>query len=145
MSMNSNQNGGDDIVAEINMTPLIDIMLVLLIIFMVTSTAALESGLDVDLPEASATNEVQNQEIVVISLAKDGRLAVQGKPVTSTNLQEEIAKKLTELKTTAVVFEGDTQSQLGNVVTVMDVAKLAGAKNFSIAAEKTEIKVQKKI
>jgi biopolymer transport protein ExbD len=40
---------------------------------------------------------------------------------------------------------GDTQSQLGNVVTVMDVAKLAGAKNFSIAAEKSEIKLEKKI
>jgi biopolymer transport protein ExbD len=90
--MNSNQNGSDDIVAEINMTPLIDIMLVLLIIFMVTSTAALESGLDVDLPEASATTEMKNQEIVVISLAKDGRLAVQGKAVTSSTLQDAIAK-----------------------------------------------------
>jgi biopolymer transport protein ExbD len=120
-------------------------MLVLLIIFMVSSTAALESGLDVDLPEVSATMEVKNQEIVVISLAKDGRLAVQGKAVTSSTLQDAIAKKLVELKTTAVVFEGDTQSQLGNVVTVMDVAKLAGAKNFSIAADKSEIKLEKKI
>jgi biopolymer transport protein ExbD len=143
--MNTNQNDSDDIVAEINMTPLIDIMLVLLIIFMVSSTAALESGLDVDLPEVSATMEVKNQEIVVISLAKDGRLAVQGKAVTSSTLQDAIAKKLVELKTTAVVFEGDTQSQLGNVVTVMDVAKLAGAKNFSIAADKSEIKLEKKI
>ena len=53
MAMNINQGSGDEenIVAEINMTPLIDIMLVLLIIFMVTSTAALESGLDIELPK----------------------------------------------------------------------------------------------
>ena len=61
---NMNQNSGDeeDIVSEINMTPLIDIMLVLLIIFMVTSTAALESGLDIELPKTQITNEKKNDK-----------------------------------------------------------------------------------
>ncbi len=138
MSMNVNQNpGGDDenIVAEINMTPLIDIMLVLLIIFMVTSTAALESGLDIELPKTSITNEKKQDEILIITLGKDGRVAIQGKYVEEGKLVDEMVSKLKELKTESVILEGDTQAFLGKAVEIMDVAKSAGAKNFSIAAE----------
>lgn len=138
MSMNVNQNpGGDDdnIVAEINMTPLIDIMLVLLIIFMVTSTAALESGLDIELPKTSITNEKKQDEILIITLGKDGRVALQGKYVEEGKLVDEMVNKLKELKTESVILEGDTQAFLGKAVEIMDVAKSAGAKNFSIAAE----------
>ncbi len=138
MSMNVNQNpGGDDenIVAEINMTPLIDIMLVLLIIFMVTSTAALESGLDIELPKTSITNEKKQDEILIITLGKDGRVALQGKYVEEGKLVDEMVSKLKELKTESVILEGDTQAFLGKAVEIMDVAKSAGAKNFSIAAE----------
>ena len=138
MSMNVNQNpGGDDenIVSEINMTPLIDIMLVLLIIFMVTSTAALESGLDIELPKTSITNEKKQDEILIITLGKDGRVALQGKYVEEGKLVDEMVNKLKELKTESVILEGDTQAFLGKAVEIMDVAKSAGAKNFSIAAE----------
>jgi biopolymer transport protein ExbD len=127
----------EDIVAEINMTPLIDIMLVLLIIFMVSSTAALESGLDVNLPQASSTNEMKEPEIVVISLSKEGKMAVQGKDVTIENIQLEITNKMAELNTDVVIFEGDSAAQLGIVVKMMDIAKIAGAKSFSIAAEQS--------
>jgi biopolymer transport protein ExbD len=133
----------DEIVAEINMTPLIDIMLVLLIIFMVSSTAALESGLDVNLPQASSTNEMKEPEIVVISLNKEGKMAVQGKDVTIENMQLEITNKMAELKTDVVIFEGDAQAQLGIVVKMMDIAKVAGAKSFSIAAEQDSLALSK--
>ncbi len=119
MSMNVNQNpGGDDenIVAEINMTPLIDIMLVLLIIFMVTSTAALESGLDIELPKTSITNEKKQDEILIITLGKDGRVALQGKYVEEGKLVDEMVSKLKELKTESVILEGDTQAFLGKAV-----------------------------
>jgi biopolymer transport protein ExbD len=133
----------DDIVAEINMTPLIDVMLVLLIIFMVSSTAALESGLDVNLPQASSTNEMKEPEIVVISLNKEGKMAVQGKDVSMENMQLEITNKMAELKTDVVIFEGDAQAQLGIVVKMMDIAKVAGAKSFSIAAEQDSLALSK--
>jgi biopolymer transport protein ExbD len=141
MSMNTGGNN-EEIVAEINMTPLIDIMLVLLIIFMVSSTAALESGLDVNLPQASATNEVKEPEIVVISLSKEGKMAVQGKEVTDESLQGEISHQLKLLNTEVVIFEGDAAAQLGNVVKMMDIAKVAGAKSFSIAAEQSTVAVK---
>lgn len=136
MSMNTNNSGDDDsIVSEINMTPLIDIMLVLLIIFMVSSTAALESGLDIELPKTSVTNEKKSDEILIITLDKEGRVALQGKYVDPENLRDEVTNKLTELKTESVILEGDTMAFLGRAVEIMDIAKSAGAKNFSIAAE----------
>ncbi|WPU66904.1 ExbD/TolR family protein [Peredibacter starrii] len=131
----SNKNGNDEeqIVSDINMTPLIDIMLVLLIIFMVSSSAAIESGLDVDLPEMNAVSD-KNGETLVVSLSKNGGIAVQGEEVKLEELQERIKAKLVSLKTESVILEGDAESQLDKVMTIMDTARSAGAKNFSIAA-----------
>lgn len=135
MNVNNNGDGDDNIMAEVNLTPLIDIMLVLLIIFMVTSTAALESGLDIELPKTAITNEKKQDEILIITLNKDGKVALQGKFVEEAKLAEEMVAKLAELKTESVILEGDTQAFLGKAVEIMDIAKSAGAKNFSIAAE----------
>lgn len=145
MAMGSNNNSGDEdnIVAEVNLTPLIDIMLVLLIIFMVTSTAALESGLDIELPKTQITNEKKQDEILIITLDKSGKVALQGKYVEDSELSAKMVEKLQELKTDSVILEGDTQAFLGKAVEIMDVAKSAGAKNFSIAAEEDPTKRMK--
>jgi biopolymer transport protein ExbD len=137
MSMSVKDSGDDDdsIVAEINMTPLIDVMLVLLIIFMVSSTAALESGMDIELPKTTLTNDKKESEILVISLSKNGEVAVHGKKVKSEDIKRSIASQLAELKTDSVMLEGDTAANLGKAVEIMDMAKVAGAKNFSIAAD----------
>lgn len=135
MSMKTGGNGGDeDINAEINMTPLIDIMLVLLIIFMVSSSAAIESGLDVNLPEVNAVSD-KTDEILVISLNKEGQVAVKGEITPPELLRDKIAQALKDLKTESVILEGDGESQLSETMAVMDVAKMAGAKTFSIAAK----------
>lgn len=125
----------DDIVSEINMTPLIDIMLVLLVVFMVSSSVALESGMDIELPKTALTNEKKEAEILVISLSKDGNVAVHGKAVKAEEISRRIASSLLELKTDSVILEGDTSANLGKAIELMDMAKVAGAKNFSIAAE----------
>ncbi len=136
MSMKiANDDDDSEIVAEINMTPLIDVMLVLLIVFMVSSTAALESGMDIELPKTALTNEKKDAEILVISLGKDGKVAVQGKAVIQEEITRRIASELKTLKTESVILEGDTSANLGRAVELMDMAKVAGAKNFSIAAE----------
>ena len=136
MSMKIGNDDDDaEIVAEINMTPLIDVMLVLLIVFMVSSTAALESGMDIELPKTALTNEKKEAEILVISLGKDGNVAIQGKKVVAAEITRSIASELKTLKTDSVILEGDTGANLGRAVELMDMAKVAGAKNFSIAAE----------
>lgn len=131
---NKNNDGGDDIVADINMTPLIDIMLVLLIIFMVSSSAAIESGLDVSLPEVNAVSD-KSDAILVVSLSKTGEVAIQGNKILPDEIKDKIAAGLVELKTESVILEGDGESSLSKAMEIMDIAKLAGAKNFSIAAK----------
>ena len=71
IDLKSSEENQDGIVAEINMTPLIDIMLVLLIIFMVTSSVSLESGLDIDLPKSSSTSKSSGPEAVISGSRKN--------------------------------------------------------------------------
>lgn len=134
MSMGGHRGGEDEIVSEINMTPLIDIMLVLLIIFMVSSSAALESGLDVSLPETTAVSD-KSDKILVISLTKEGVIAVGGDLTAKDILREKVTAKLKELNTESVILEGDGASSLSSAFEVMDIARAAGAKNFSIGAK----------
>lgn len=136
MAIGGPQSEGE-IVSEINMTPLIDVMLVLLIIFMVSSSAAIESALDVQLPEAATAGAKPGQALNV-SLTKEGLISVQGQKIDAAALQASIAKGLKELNSDTVVFEGDGQSTLDRAVEIMDIAKSAGAKNFSIAARLKE-------
>ena len=128
----------DEIVADINMTPLIDIMLVLLILFMVTSSIALESGLDVDLPQVSNETEKNEGGFVIISLKNEENLSVQGVKTSLGDLKQRIEEALKRENTKLVILEGDRKARLGLTVKVMDIAKLAGAQKFSIAAEASQ-------
>jgi len=128
----------DEIVADINMTPLIDIMLVLLILFMVTSSIALESGLDVDLPQVSNETEKKEGGFVIISLKNQENLSVQGVKTSLGDLKQRIEEALKRENTKLVILEGDRKARLGLTVKVMDIAKLAGAQKFSIAAEASQ-------
>ncbi len=136
MAMNFGDGDEDKIIADINMTPLIDIMLVLLILFMVTSSISLESGLDVELPQVAAGG-TQSQEgtAVIISLDEKGSLSIQGQASSMATLREDIQTAMKEAGTTLVILEGDKSSKLGNAVVIMDIAKAAGASKFAIAAE----------
>lgn len=130
----SNKSENDEIVSDINMTPLIDVMLVLLIIFMVSSSAALESGLSVDLPEANTVSAAP-QSSLIITMSKTGQVSVGGNITTLAGLKETVAAELKKLNTTSVVLEGDGDSSLTSAIDVMDIAREAGAKDFSIAAK----------
>ncbi len=133
------KNGFDDeeIISDINMTPLIDIMLVLLIIFMVTSSISFQQGLGVDLPQVSQKGEMGEDapRAIIVTLTKEGTLFMNGKKVALEDYQQQLTLLLKEMKTTHIVLEGDHQAQLGTVVNLMDQAKLAGAQQFSIATE----------
>lgn len=135
MAINLGDGDNDEIMAEINMTPLIDIMLVLLILFMVTSSVSLESGLDVELPQVAGNTESKEGSAVIISLDSEGQLSVQGKRIEFQELGPAIKDAMAAEKTGLVILEGDRKSKLGNAVQIMDIAKAAGASKFAIAAE----------
>ena len=130
--------GEGDIIADINMTPFIDIMLVLLIIFMVTSSISPESGLNVELPEVQSStqsNSPSSEKPVIITLLKDGSSAVQGIHTPFEGLEKAIKSALREEKTGWVVLEGDRLSELGSAVSIMDIARKAGAVKIAIATK----------
>jgi len=138
MSVNlKNDNSSDDsIIADINVTPFIDIMLVLLIVFMVTSSVTFQSGLDVDIPKISSKSEgKQKPTAVLISLDNKGGIYVDGYSVSLPELQQKIKDALLKGKTDMIIFQGDKASSLQNTLDIIDIAKKAGAQKFAIAAK----------
>jgi biopolymer transport protein ExbD len=131
----SKDTDDEDIMAEINMTPLIDVMLVLLIIFMVSSSVSLSSGLDIDLPQVATKSDGKAESAVIISLTSDNRILVSGVEFKMADLEEGIKNALKKESTSLVILEGDKSSRLGNAVDIIDLAKSAGATSFAIAAD----------
>ena len=124
---------GDDaaIVAEINVTPLTDIFLVLLIIFMVTSTALTNQGSKVDLPRADAgAGEATG---VVVTATAEGRLEVDGKPIKIDDLGGALTTAFQHGTSRNVILRGDRNIILEDAVELMSVAREAGAERLAIA------------
>ena len=131
----------ESIVAEINITPLTDVFLVLLIIFMVTSTAIVESevasrtGVKVALPKANAAGPVTKKRTdPVLTLTKGGEIFLFNKKIDPdpVKLENEIRKALQEVESETLLLRGDASVMLGAAVNVMSIAKKAGAKNIAI-------------
>jgi biopolymer transport protein ExbD len=133
VSLSPVEQGGDDIVAEINVTPLTDIFLVLLIIFMVTSTAMLQQGTPVNLPRTGAGGSEATG--IVVTATADGHLEVNGKAVERPALQSALESELQNSPDKRIVLQGDRQVILEDAVQIMTIAKLAGAEKISIATE----------
>jgi biopolymer transport protein TolR len=124
---------GDDaaIVAEINVTPLTDIFLVLLIIFMVTSTALTNQGSKVDLPHAdAAAGEATG---VVVTATAEGRLEVDGRSLKIDELSGVLSAAFQRGTSRSVVLRGDRALVLEQAVQIMTAAKAAGADKIAIA------------
>jgi biopolymer transport protein ExbD len=131
--------GSESVVAEINITPLTDVFLVLLIIFMVTSTALVESeaasraGVKVVLPKANTAGPVsQRRSDPVLTVTKSGEVYLGSKKVEVANLEGEIHKALTDVGSETLLIRGDKSVLLGAAVDIMSVAKKAGASHIAI-------------
>ena len=129
----------DAVVAEINITPLTDVFLVLLIIFMVTTTAVVDAekaardGVKVALPKADAAGPVTEKRAVpILTITKTGELYLFSRKLDSANLEEELRKALADGHSETLLLRGDQQVMLGSAVNVMSIAKRAGAKNIGI-------------
>ncbi|MBI3770274.1 MAG: biopolymer transporter ExbD [Deltaproteobacteria bacterium] len=138
MSLGRTDADGDDesIVAEINVTPLTDIFLVLLIIFMVTSSALTNQGSKVDLPRADAG--AGDTSGVVVTATADGKVEVDGRALAIDQLGGVLAAALQRGPSKSVVLRGDRTMVLEQAVQIMTIAKTAGADKISIATAPME-------
>ena len=137
MGMRFSETEDDAIVAEINITPLTDIFLVLLIIFMISSSAMLEGGLQVKLPSAKSTTLTKSGtgKPTYVTLSKDGRISENEKEATEPALAQVIKETLLQSSDKTVVIRGDESIFLGKAVKIMDAARAAGADKIAIATQ----------
>ncbi|MAZ65863.1 MAG: biopolymer transporter ExbD [Kangiellaceae bacterium] len=118
---------------DINMTPMLDVVFILLIFFIVTTSFVREAGIEVDRPTASsATNK--NDISVVIAIADDDSVWLDGKPIDQRSVRDHVEHMLLDTSGNVVV-QADKKASTGVLVSVMDQAKLAGATKVSLAAE----------
>jgi biopolymer transport protein ExbD len=127
----------ESLMAEINITPLTDIFLVLLIIFMITTSAMVETAAKLNLPKSTQT--VQEARGLTVSITADNRLFVNQMQVDPSQLEATLRDLLADAPKKLVILQGDQTVILGKVVNVMDIAKRAGAQAISVAAQKEPI------
>lgn len=127
----SGEGDDGDIVAEINVTPLTDIFLVLLIIFMVTSSAMMQQGTPVTLPRAGSGGSEPSG--VMVTATADQRVEVNGQQVTFDQLQAALVAAMEKTGDSTVILQGDRSVVLERAVQIMSIAKEAGATKISIA------------
>ncbi len=123
------------IISEINVTPLTDVFLVLLIIFMITTSAMVKPAADVDLPKA-AENEEQTKGVLV-TITPSREIFVNERPVAADDatVASVLRDTLARTNDKVVILAGDRQVVLGEVVRVLGLAKEAGATGFALASE----------
>ncbi|OGR82318.1 MAG: hypothetical protein A2902_00970 [Elusimicrobia bacterium RIFCSPLOWO2_01_FULL_64_13] len=124
----------DDIVTGINVTPLVDVGLVLVIIFMVTAPLFEQPALQVNLPQAN-TQEGEEQENVTITLTREGQLAINEAEVTLETMESVLRSKLAKTADKHVILRADKESLHGDLLSAMRIAKEVGAKSMAIATE----------
>ncbi len=129
---------GSQKTAEINMAPLIDLVFLLLIFFLVTTSFVKETGIDVQRPRAS-TAVMKEAGNILVGISADGRVFLDSKQIDIRSVRAHIARCLAENPEGAVVVVADKQSITDTVIRVMDQCRLAGARNVSIAASRSDV------
>jgi biopolymer transport protein ExbD len=122
---------------DVNMSPLIDMVFLLLIFFVVTTSFVKETGIDVHRSTA-ATAEVKERGSIMIGVTGEGEIWLEGRKVDVRSVRGLVERALAEDPEAGVVVIADRESQTGDVVQVMDQCRLAGASNVSLAARRQD-------
>ena len=126
----------ENVRSDINVTPLVDVVLVLLIIFMVTAPV-IESGIDVDLPQTRTVREI-TQERVVISIDRQQRLYLGSEAVNVHQLGPRLKRMLRDPERQSVFLRADKEVPFGLVATVIDEMYASGIRNISVVTKPLE-------
>lgn len=118
---------------DINVSPLIDMVFILLIFFIVTTVFVEETGTDVDKPQAASAIQLEKNSIL-LALTSKGQVVYGGKEIGVGGVRP-LVRRLTQQETMPVIIQVDRNANAGLLVRVIDESKLGGAKNVSIAAE----------
>ena len=124
-------------IVGINVTPMVDVVLVLLVIMMVSATYIVSQSLKVELPK-TATSDESVQRTYVVTITKDGKLLFNEKPIEEASLREQFKSAKAKNKEANLVVTADREALHGDVVHVIDLAKLEGIVKFAIHVERSQ-------
>ena len=130
------QNGRERAMADINITPLVDVVLVLLIIFMLTAPI-IESGIDVNVPKTRTVKQI-TEERVMVSVDKAQRIYLGNDAVNIHQLPDLLRAKVRDPSRQSIYLRADAEVPFGVFATVMDAVKQAGITNVSIVTQPLE-------
>jgi biopolymer transport protein ExbD len=128
-------NGQDANASEINISPLIDVVFILLIFFIVTTVFVEETGVDVDKPRAASAQDLEKNSIL-IAVTSNGQVYQGGRSIGISGVRSVVAAMLEVDDQMPVIIQGDTSANHGVIVSVIDAAKLAGARTVNLATSK---------
>ena len=136
MAITTREGKTQTTLAEINMIPFIDIVLVLLIIFMVTAPV-IQSGIEINVPKTTIVREIAEEKLIV-TLDKEQKLYLQNVPVNVNELGAKIHEKLLDPGRQSVYLRADESVPWGTVAVVMDSLNMAGIENISVVTQPLE-------
>lgn len=121
--------------ADIDMTPMLDIVFIMLIFFIVTTSFVREIGIDVNRPTNTPPETKQESEVVLIEITDTGMVRMEGRTIDVRAVQANVERARAEKPDATVVVAADGSSNAGILVQVIDQARLAGATNVSLASD----------
>ena len=134
MAFGSADSGPRRAMTDINVTPLVDVMLVLLIIFMVTAPL-IQSGVKVDLPRASAQQMEHQEEKLVLTITRDRRVYLGNTEIPAAELERKLATNARIQKEKELYLHADRSLPYGQVVEIMAIARRAGVESLGMITE----------
>tara|TARA_B100001996_G_scaffold118929_1_gene90052 strand:- start:122 stop:523 length:402 start_codon:yes stop_codon:yes gene_type:complete len=122
--------------SEINITPMLDIVFIMLIFFIVTTSFVKEISIDVNRPTKSPIKEQKKSEVISVRISGEGQIFVQDRLIALDAVRANIESNLALKPQASVVVVSDREADAGFLVKVIDQSRMAGASNVSLAAQK---------
>ncbi len=133
MAFTNHQGRTETSLAEINIIPLVDVVLVLLIIFMLTAPV-IQSGIEINVPKTKQVRELTQQRFL-IQIDREQRLYLQSDPVNINDLGNRLKEKFKDPSQARIYLRADEEVPFGTIARVMDTARLAGVENISVVTQ----------
>jgi biopolymer transport protein ExbD len=125
---------------DINITPFVDVVLVLLVIFMVTAPVMLKESLKVNLPKTLSSDITSKATTIGVAITKEGQIVLGGRLLSTEGLQEELRQLASKAPETNFLISADTDARHGDVVRFIDLLKRNGLNRFALQVEKIKEK-----
>ena len=135
MAGGANLGGDDESISDINVTPFVDVVLVLLVIFMVTASVIVNKGIKVELPQAATAEQLSNQKTFNILVTVEGEIILDGEKVTKETLAERGKTALASGEKVVAMISADKGVIYSYVVGVMDTLRSVGVNDYALQLE----------